>query len=88
MSFRGMDIDEARGHAQNMRGGGEQCFGMMQAMDAFLDATFWQGGDAEKFKQEWHGGVRQQVHGAATALSESSTTLHREADRQEEVSNS
>jgi hypothetical protein len=75
-----------RSLAQSMRNFGYTLTSADQTITAALNGVPWQGGDADRFRSQWHSSFRVQLHQAATMLETQSRALMGQADEQESAS--
>lgn len=72
--------------AASMTRAGEQLASMtMQAHNA-LHADIWRGPDAQRARHEWDSGLRPQLRGVVSALTQCAETLRQQATQQREAS--
>jgi len=61
---------------------------MQSQISAQLTGTWWQRGDADKFRAQWNGDLRGQLTKLKTLLEATATTIARQAAGQRAVSQS
>lgn len=61
---------------------------MQSQISSQITSTWWQGGDADKFRAEWTGELRGQLTKLKTLLEATATTVARQAADQRAVSQS
>jgi len=61
---------------------------MQSQISAQITGTWWQGGDADKFRAEWSGDLRGQLAKLKTLLETTAATIARQAADQRAVSQS
>lgn len=85
-SFYGIDPEYSRDASRQMDSQAVQLKGAVDNMSALLEAVLWIGPAAERFKTDWDGSLRPELHNAADSLRDNAAELRRRADLQDEVS--
>jgi uncharacterized protein YukE len=84
--FTGMDINEVRTLANQMRSSAQQIEQAMSALTNKLHGTPWVGADRERFVSEWDGTLTSQLRTVLNALDTAATTADKNASDQETTS--
>ncbi|WP_029135373.1 hypothetical protein [Nakamurella lactea] len=84
--FQGLDTDYCRGKASQMRGQSEQMNGLMGNIQGMLDGVVWQGGNAERFVDNWGSTLRPKMAESSTEMDHRGRELRKRADLQDEAS--
>lgn len=82
----GANPEQLRSLAQSMGNFGHTITSADQTITAALNGVPWQGGDADRFRSQWHSSFRVQLHQAAAMLETQSRALMGQADDQEAAS--
>lgn len=85
-NFLGIDTDYCRGRASAMRGQGQQMNGLLSGIQGMLDGVIWQGGNAERFIDNWSGTLRPKMIESTEQMETRGRELSRRADLQDEAS--
>lgn len=87
MALYGADVESLRQLAQTFNNKSQVLDNDVNlALKALVSATYWQGSDGDKFKDDWDSVLAPQLRNAAQALAQASWDLNRNADEQEQAS--
>jgi len=88
MAFKGMDVEEARTGAQNLRKGVEALRTAKTQLSNYANHVhgIWKGQDSDQFKGDWDGNHSQKIDGVINALEEFITRLDKQIVEQEQAS--
>lgn len=84
----GMDVAGVRQLAQLMNQKAEEINGAMNEITGQLNSVQWVGNDANNFRSEWDGSHRAALQQVINSLRDASTKASKNADEQEQASNS
>lgn len=87
MSMIGMEVGAVRNLASQLNTSAGQIEELMSRLTGVLEGTTWVGNDASQFRNEWQGGHVPALRGVAEALRSAATAASRNADAQEQASN-
>jgi uncharacterized protein YukE len=85
-TFTGMDIGAVRQLASQLTAKADEIEQIYNQLTAALDHVQWVGSDADRFRGDWHGQHRNQLHQVAVALRDASHLATSNANQQEEAS--
>ncbi len=86
MAFTGMNIEEVRQTAAELKNISDQIEGLMRQLDGRVQGTTWTGPDADMFKNDWWPRHRTSLQNIANELEGLSQSANNNANEQEQVS--
>lgn len=86
--FTGMDIAEVRALAAQLTHASEEINQLATTLTSRLEGTPWVGPDRERFVSDWHGQYKANLLNISRALHGASQSASRNAQDQENASNS
>jgi len=86
--YLGLDPAAVRQLAQQMRSAAGEIQNLSQQINSQLQNTPWTGPDREAFLGEWQSAHMSQLHTVVSALEQAASTAQRNAEQQEQVSQS
>ncbi|QEN11964.1 hypothetical protein ACRDU6_04110 [Mycolicibacterium sp. ELW1] len=86
MAYNGADIDHLRSAATQFDSVASALEGVVKAVNSSVTGPWW-GSDADRFRSQWSGVSQPNVKAAVSALREGALNLRRNAQEQEQVSN-
>ena len=87
MSMIGMDVGAVRSLSAQLNAAGGQIEELIARLTGALGGTTWVGNDATQFRNEWDGSHVPALRNVVEALRAASTAAARNADAQEQASN-
>ena len=88
MAVWGMDIQQVKELAALLGQKASDVDGIISTITSKLNATQWEGPDAQKFRSDWSGQHTQQLKSVAEALRATQTAANKNAAEQETTSGS
>lgn len=82
----GMDIEGVRRLAQQMQAKGDEIDSIANTLTGMLEGVEWKGQDAEQFRGEWNGALRNMLNQVVQALRDASQKANNNANQQEQTS--
>lgn len=86
MSAHGSDPTALRALARQMDAEADALSGALRSMDGRLESTWWEGPDADRFRQAWTGTHVMRVRRAVARLTDAAAQLRTQATQQEQAS--
>lgn len=86
MSARGSDPAALRALARQMEAEAESLSGALRSLDGRLESTWWEGPDADRFRQAWADTHTLRVRRAVARLTDAAARLRTEAAQQDQAS--
>lgn len=84
--YEGMDPDAVRAFASQLTNDADQIDTIINALSAQLSGVRWDGADATRFRGEWDGTYRPQLHSVGNALRNAASVANANAAQQEQAS--
>lgn len=84
--FWGAQTDAVRAHGTACAGAAARMEDLLATCEGLIEAVTWVGPDAEAFREDWRGRVRERLHHAIEALRADGEELHGHAEEQDGVS--
>ena len=88
MTLLGMDTVAGRAAGDQLAQGSQQIAELAQRLDAAIMVLEWLGGDADRYRDDWHARQRPALDASAQLLAAVAALLRGEADAQDQVSDS
>ena len=86
--LKGMNVEQGRALSKSMLSNSDTIAGITSQLQNQLMNTEWLGQDADQFRDAWNSEYSKALKTVAQALATASTHLSREADAQDQASNS
>jgi hypothetical protein len=84
---RGLNVNEMNNLIATCRREAQRIRSAIADVNGAVDSTWWQGPDADRFREDWSYNHRRHVLGVATELETLAAQLSREVNNQVNVSN-
>ncbi|MBR7828538.1 WXG100 family type VII secretion target [Actinospica sp. MGRD01-02] len=84
--FEGMDPEAVRAFASQLSNDAEQIDNIINSLTGQLHGVQWVGADAARFRGEWDGTYRPQLHSVSNALRDAANVANSNAAQQEQAS--
>lgn len=84
----GMNIEEVRALSSQLKQASDQVRQLTSTLTSKLNSTTWVGQDQARFLGDWNSAHQANLNRVAEALSQAGTDAERNAQAQEQVSNS
>lgn len=86
MAQLGADVEQMDQLSRRFQEAGAQIRDVMQQVESQLQSTWWEGNDANRFRDEWNGSYRSQLTQISERLAEAGSTVARQASEQRQAS--
>lgn len=84
--FEGMDPEAVRAFANQLSNDAEQIDNIINTLTGQLHGVQWTGADATRFRGDWDGTYRPQLHSVSNALRDAANVANSNAAQQEQAS--
>lgn len=82
----GADPEQLRELAKSMETSGSTLKQLSASLNSVITGARWSGTDSDRFRSQWHNGMRSKLHSTGDVLAQYSTILRNQADEQVQAS--
>ena len=82
----GADVQGLDTAARSVTGSARRLHASVQSVDRMVRSLWWEGGDADRFRSSWTGGLRAKTDAALGSLDAAATDLRAQAEQQRRAS--